>query len=246
MKFFIFVFCIFFLFLSSAFSKTLTFVAADFPPYVYKKNGKIEGFNTAILNEIFRRMNIDINYKIYPWARAVVMVREGKADAIFPFFKNSERELFADYSNSFTSEPITMYIQKDSNITYSGDLNELSKYTFGRVRGFSSGEYFDNAVKENTIQVEESNKGTLNLKKLLHKRFDILVDNEYFVVHELKKTNEQYSVKKLLPILTNNKAYLGFSKKRNHKALIKKFNEVLEEIKRDGTYDNIINSYFGK
>ena len=246
MKFFVFVFCIFSLFLSSLFSKTLNFVSADFPPYVYKENNKIQGFNTEILNEIFKRMNIKITYKIYPWARAVKMIKMGRADAIFPFFKNKERELFTDYPHSFISEPITMYILKDSNITYNGDLKELSSYKFGRVRGFSSGEYFDNAVKENIIHVEDSNNGTLNLKKFLSKKFDILLDNKYFVLHELKKTNSLNEVKQLDAILINNKSYLGFSKKRNHKEIIKKFNLILQEIKEDGTYDKIINSYFGK
>jgi len=228
----------------SLFSKTLTFVVTDFPPYVYKENKEIKGFNTQILNTIFKQLNIKIKYKSVPWARAVKMVKVGKADAIFPFFKNDERELFTDFTHSFTSEPVSMFVMYDSNISYSGDLKELSKYRFGRVRGFSSGEYFDDAIKNKVIKVEDARSGVLNLKKLINKRFDILVDNEYFVLHELKKTNDLSLVKKLTPRLTNNKAYLGFSKRLNHEETIIKFNAILKEIKEDGTYDKIVESYF--
>lgn len=246
MKFLTFIFTFFILLQLALFSKTLTFVCSEFPPYIYKHNNAIKGFNKEILDEIFKRMNVEIEYKFYPWARAVKMIKAGKADAIFPFFKNPQREVYTDYSNSFTSEPTSMYILKDSNISYSGDLKELSSYRFGRVRGFSSGVAFDAAVKEKIINVEDSRKGDLNLKKLLNKRFDILVDNRYFILHELKKSDALHRVKELKPVLTNNKAYLGFSKKRDHKAIIKQFNIILEEIKEDGTYDEIINSYFKK
>lgn len=246
MKFFTLIFSFFLFFQISMFSKTLTFVATQFPPYVYNEYSVIKGFNVEILNEIFRRMNIKVNYLIVPWARGVEMVRNGQADAIFPFFKTPQRELFTDYSNSFTSEPIAMFVLNNSDITYNGDLRELSQYKFGRVRGFSSGVYFDTAVYNNIIQVEVVSKATSNIKKLIRERFDILVDNRYFVLHELKKMHKLNVIKQLNPILANNKAYLGFSKKRNHKEIIEKFNVILEEIKKDGTHDKIIDSYFKK
>ena len=227
-------------------SKTLTFVATQFPPYVYSEHNKIKGFNVEILNEIFRRMNVKVDYLILPWARGVKMVKNGEADAIFPFFKNEERLKFADFSQSFTSEPIAMFVQKDSTILYEGNLSKLSNYSFGRVIGYSSGEKFDNAVENNILKIQKVRSSKLNIRKLFKNRFDILVDNKYSILYEIKKLNQQNKIKQLKPILADTKAYLGFSKKRNHKEIIKRFNIILKNIKKDGTYDKIIDSYFEK
>ncbi len=240
-NFLIFIIMLFPIFL---FSKTLTFVSTQFPPYVYNEHDVIKGFNVKILDEIFKRMNIKTVYLIVPWARGVQMVKEGEADAVFPFFKNEERIKFTDYPESFMSEPIAMFVQKDSIISYDGDLSKLSNYTFGRVIGYSSGKKFDDAVNNNIIKIQKVRSSKLNIKKLLRNRFDILVDNKYLVLYEIKKLNKQNHIKQLEPILANTKAYLGFSKKLNHKEIIERFNKILKEIKEDGTYDKIIDSYF--
>jgi len=239
-----FIYLAFLLFPLLLFSKTLTFTTIEFPPYVYKQDNQIKGFNVEILDEIFKRLHIKIEYKIVPWSRAVKMVKDGESDAIFPFFKNSKRLLFTDFSNSFTSEPIAMFVLKDSHISYNGNFKELSQYKFGRVRGYSSGTLFDKAIENGVITIDVSNNSTQNYKKLIANRFDILVDNKYVVLSIQKREKRHILIKQLEPIISETKAYLGFSKKRNHKKLISKFNTVLQEIKDDGTYNSIINKYF--
>ena len=227
-------------------SKTLNIVTIDFPPYAFKQNGKVIGFNVEILNHIFSKLNIKIKYHILPWARAVKMIKHGEADAIFPFFKNKKREVFTDYPHSFTSEPIAMFVLKNSNIIYKGNLSQLSSYTFGRVRAYSSGETFDAAVKRGIFQLEIANNSEQNLKKFFRKRFDILVDNKYYVLSSLKRLNKLGEVRQLKPILTDNSAYLGFSKSLNHSEIINNFNSILKSMHEDGSYNKILKSYFSK
>jgi len=227
-------------------SKTLNFVTINFPPYAFVEDKKIVGFNVEILDHIFSKLNIKIKYHIVPWARAVKMVKNGEADAIFPFFKNSSRELFTDYPDSFTSEPIAMFVLVNSNINYNGDLSKLYDYSFARVRGYSSGETFDNAVKKESIQLEIANNSEQNLKKFFRHRFEILVDNKYYVLSSLKRLNKLEAVMQLEPILIENSAYLGFSKLLNHKEIIQDFNIILRTMKIDGSYNKILESYFSK
>lgn len=240
----LFVLLILFFFPLYLYSQTLTFITSQIPPYVYTENNKIKGFNVEILNKIFTKMGIEVNYKIVPWARAIMMVKSGQADAIFPFFKTKERELFADYTDSFTSEPIAMFVLRDSNISYDGTLESLSSYRFGRVRAYSSGVQFDKAVKDGIVQIEEAITSEQNLNKIFKKRFDILVDNQYNILYQLKKQNMQNEVRQLYPILSDTEAYLGFSKKKNYHTIIKKFNTILKDMKEDGSYDAIIDFYF--
>ncbi len=244
MKRLLFIYTILLLSFNFCSAKKIDIVTMDFPPYVYKENGEIKGFNVEILNEIFKRMDIKVNYKIKPWARAVLMIKNKQADAIFPFLKNKERESFAIYPEPFTSEPLTMFVLKNSNIKYNGDLTELVHYCFGRVRGYSTGEKFDNFIKNYGIRIQTVKNTKQNLNKFLNRRFHILVDNRYVILHKLKEQNSLNKVKELTPILSEKEAYLGLSKLKKNEEIRKKFNVILKEIKEDGTYSKILNNYF--
>ena len=99
-------------------------------------------------------------------------------------------------------------------------------------------------MKDGFIQIDEAVTSDQNLKKFFKKRFDILVDNQYSILYQLKKQNRLNEIRELNPIISNTNAYLGFSKKQNHHKIIKKFNSILKEMKADGSYDVIINFYF--
>ena len=226
------------------YSKTLTFAAINFPPYIYFEKEEVKGFNVEILNTIFSQMGITIQYKQIPWARAMILLKSGEIDALFPMVITKERLNFIDFSDSFTSEPFALFVKQDSKIQYKGKLEDLSSYTFGRVRGYSSGAFFDSAVQSGIINLTESINSEQNISKFLKGRFDILVDNKYYILYQLKKLHKSKEIKILTPLLANTKAYLGFSKKRQHKPLIKEFNRILQQIKNNGTYDAIIHKYF--
>ena len=56
---------------TAATCKPLELVTIDFPPYVYKENGIIKGFNVDILKAVFNEMEMQIDIKFIPWARGL-------------------------------------------------------------------------------------------------------------------------------------------------------------------------------
>lgn len=228
---------------TNLFSKPLHIVAGDFPPYVYKEGDQVKGFNVELLKEIFKRMNLDFYIEIYPWARALRMIEQGSAEAMFPLFKTEERLIFTDYSAPFTTEDTALFVMKNRAIEFGQSLDELSGYTFGRVRGYSSGYKLDKLIKDGSIRVEKANDSKSNLMKLLHGRIDILIEARYVALYELKKANQLDNVE-MLAIVNENISYLGFSKIRENRKLISEFNSTLQDIKKDGTYEQIVNKFF--
>ena len=133
-------FVIFFLISGYCFAKTLELVTLQYPPYVFEHNGEIKGIALEIVEEAFRRMQQPVNVKLLPWARALKYIKRGKADAIFTAFKNPERETFMVYSKEvLINQTISLFVRKDSNIIFDGDLKKLSNYRFGVVRKVSYG-----------------------------------------------------------------------------------------------------------
>lgn len=91
-------------------AKPLQLVTLEYPPYQYKERRELKGFVVAIVVEVFKRMDQPITIKKYPFARALDMVKTGRADALFTAFKNSEREKFFDYSTEILVDQNTSFL----------------------------------------------------------------------------------------------------------------------------------------
>lgn len=107
----------------SAFAQTFRFVTEDYPPYVYSEGGQAKGLDVEIINAIKKKANIDVKIEFYPWNRALSMVQDGTADAIFSLFKNSEREAFLHYPATPLYNNKTMLFASNS---FAGDVKSLS------------------------------------------------------------------------------------------------------------------------
>ena len=152
---------------------------------------------------------------------------------------------FTDYSDAFTSERISLFVRKNSPIQWDDDLNNLSNYKFARVRGFYSGPLFEHFLANGTINLIESTQTIHLLKMLLARRYDIMVEDSNVALYELNKLGRLGDIKQLA-IIQEHLSYLGFSKKRNRQSTIEKFNNVLQKMKDDGSYQKIINDFYQK
>ncbi len=223
----------------------LKLLTMEYPPYTYTENGDVKGFVTELIHEAFRRMDQPITIQVVPWTRGIKTVKDGDADGLFTVFKNPEREQFLDYSDVLVQETASLFVLQKSSIVFNGDLKQLSQYRFGVVRGFSYGKKFDSAVKNNIISnIDAAVTAEANVKKLLGIRFDIMVSDRYTMHYLLKDMGFQHAVKELSPAVEVSSAYLVFSKKRALKSVMEVFDMTLMMMKKDGTYNNIIATFF--
>lgn len=227
-------------------ARPLELLTLQYPPYEFEEDGELKGFVVDIIHAVFQRMDQPINITLLPWARALQMIADGEADAIFTAYKTPEREVFADYSSEILMpQVISLFVRHDSEISFDGDLAKLSGYSFGAVRGVSYGMIFDQTVQNGVINPPDlAATGEINMEKLLGERFDILVSNKYGALHIQQRMNALDLVRELEPEIESLPSYIAFSKKQNLSAVRDRFDQVLAELKADGTYDWIINHYF--
>ncbi|MCJ8299774.1 MAG: transporter substrate-binding domain-containing protein [Pseudomonadales bacterium] len=227
-------------------ARTLELVTLQYPPYIYREDGDIKGIAVQIIRESFRRMQQPIKITLLPWSRAIMRIKNGSADAIFTAYKNPDRETFANYSKGIVMPQIvSLFVLKDSSITWNGNFKLLTQYTMGVVRKVSYGKLFDQAVKDHTLgKIQYAGTGEQNMEKLLKGRFDVLVSNKYGALDILKRMGKSNQVKELSPEIQSVPSYIAFSKKRNLSAIRDQFDSVFAAMKKDGTYEQIIQSYF--
>ncbi|MGE5353714.1 MAG: substrate-binding periplasmic protein [Acidobacteriota bacterium] len=202
---------------------------------------RVTGLEIETSKAVFSSLGIEPQYKVYPWARCIEMMKSGSADVILTIFRNSTRMKYLYYPSEFTrDEPNALFKLKESGITFDGDLKKLKKYTIGVITSTSYGENFDRASylrkeevpsTESVINLVEKKRvslgaGTLSLLKYLMKQ---------------KGIAEKFTI--LKPNLSHEHLYIAFSKARKQKQLSEEFSEKLSKFKKTEKYKKILKKY---
>lgn len=234
------------LFAFSLQAKEVYVVAPEYPPYQYTVDGKVQGIDYEIIKEAFKRTGHTVKIEILPWTRALKTVQHGVADVLMAAYKTPEREVDFLYSKEpLIIQTVSLFKHKDLYLNYLGDFTQLADHRLGVRYKFSYGEEFDNAIESNLFpELEKSPDTITNIKKLVNDRLDIVAANKYGALHFLKELNKLDMAEELTPPIQEIPAYLLFTKKKDLGDIPAHFDIHLREMKADGTYQEIIDSYF--
>ncbi|HYD62775.1 MAG TPA: transporter substrate-binding domain-containing protein [Noviherbaspirillum sp.] len=226
-------------------AEPIRLVTGHYPPYEYEEGGKVIGMVVEIVAEAFRRNNQSVQIRVMPWARALREAQEGLSDGVFAAVRTPEREKTLLYSEeALVPLVVSLFVRKDAPIRYDGDLAKLSGYRFGVVNQFSNGPIFDSAVKTGVLKnVDVVSDTDSNVKKLMAGRIDIMVNNRYGAFFFLRKNNALDQVVELQPEIDRSPSYIAFTMRRDLVKVRDAFDKALAGMKRDGTYQRIVERY---
>lgn len=236
------------------FGAPLLFVTDDsFPPYSYLEKGQIKGIDIEIVEEMAKRLNVEIRIEQVPWKRLLKMTQHGLCDGSFSLFKNKER---LEYAMFATAQPIhvsafPIFHKKDVEFKLDS-LKDLYGKTIGVNRGFSVSESFDEAVRQGKIKVNVEDEVEENIYLTMDGQIDGFTNNRDVTLYKiknnprLKKFNDmiQYTQKSLSD---QPNAYLVISKKapniKDKARMVQDINRVLTQMNQDGTFSEIFLRY---
>jgi len=229
-------------------SKKIQLAVDPYPPYTIQngnENMYTNGFAVEIAKEIFTKIGYEAVFNVVPFAKGIEMMKSGEMDGMMTVYKTTERESFVDYpKESIAPDSQSFFALKESNIKFDGDINNLKGKKIGIVQGYTYGDDFSNAVTNGTVTSETANDAASNLEKLLNNRIDVILDGKYTVLYNLKLKGKLDRVQELTPESRTPALYLVFSKKSNiDKTIIDRYDEILGQMKKDGTWNSIIDKY---
>jgi len=228
----------------SVLAEKVVFVSPEnIPPKIYKESGQLMGTYVDIIREVCKRLDIDPEFRLYPWKRAVKNVKEGRADAIFPPFQTEKRTEFL----YFPSEPMTatrtvIFARKESGVKISG-LDDLRGKIVSVVAGYSYSPEFDRLGE---LKKKECYIGVEQQVRTLHKgRMDVAVAAERPFRFFAKKLGLGEFFKVVF-VLSEENSYVAFSKAKGLKSklLAEKFGQTLSQLKKEGVIKRIEDKYF--
>ena len=91
---------------------TMHLYTEEFPPINFEQNGKAAGLSTEIVQEIMRRVNMNEQIEVVPWARGYKYLSSLPNVCLFATVRNPEREKLFKWVGPISSATGRMYTRR--------------------------------------------------------------------------------------------------------------------------------------
>ncbi len=192
---------------------TIIIAADSWCPINCEPGSKKPGFMIEIAQSVFADAGHEIIYEKIPWARTLLMVRNGVINgAVGPYINDAPDFIFPDEELAMVG--LNMFVTKDNNWTYKG-VSSLNDITLGVVKGYSYLEELDDYIKKNRNRKIFFAHGNDPLKKniqlLLKGRIDAVIATDIVFWHVATQIGVQNKLKSAGIAGKPNKSYIAFS-----------------------------------
>jgi len=199
------------------FPSTLPIATASFPPFKFRDQltGKIVGFDTELVTEVFKGIGITPNIDMLPFKRADSKTRMAEYAAYYSFTKNKEREKYYYFSNAISSVQDFIFFNKSSNISWT-IYEDLKNLKLGYSEKYNYDKNFLKTIKNKFPILHENNEFHL-LSLLVNNRFDMIICEVSVCLYLIKQNPQKFKnvsyFNKPVGIQEPRAFYIGFSKK---------------------------------
>ncbi|MEH6575470.1 MAG: transporter substrate-binding domain-containing protein [Amphritea sp.] len=199
--------------------------------------GRIEGapdhqLGAAIIEEAYKRINVVVEFKVFPGQRALVQSSSGKVDGEMQriYEVGDLYPTLIRVPTPFTYMDAAVF-SKDEKIVVSG-WSSLNDYKVGIVRGDKYAEIGLRDV-ENVVLVS----GTKSLLRMLDAgRVDIVVTTIFDGLYGAKK-HQMQSIRPIYPILARIPLYFYLHEKNKH--LVAEIDRVFKSMQQSGELEEL-------
>jgi polar amino acid transport system substrate-binding protein len=73
-------------------ASALTFVTEENPPLNFTREGQVAGLATGVLREALKRANLQVEFRVLPWAGAFAAAQQSPDVCVYSTVRNAERE----------------------------------------------------------------------------------------------------------------------------------------------------------
>ena len=239
-------FCLFISTLGHADQKTsVKITLGEWPPFITESQ-QHNGFVTHLINDVLSEAGYTPAFTFYPWTRAYKTAALGRANATAVWMHKAEREQDFYYSEPVLNEEFVFFHLKVSGFEWS-EIADLSQYQLGGILSSSYGKAFDDALKEGILSIDLAPNNQVAFLKLLAGRIDALPLEKSVGLASIREqlTPEQQALITFHPKrLLENHSFLLVSKAlEDSPQIIKNFNRVLDEYRKDGRYQTYFDDF---
>jgi glutamine transport system substrate-binding protein len=217
-------------------------VDTTYPPFEYKDGNDYKGIDIDLIKAIAKKEGFKIELNPMDFGGIIPAMQANQLDvAIAGMSITDERKKIVDFSDPYFDAGLIVVVKSDNKDIKSAD--DLKGKTVAVKKGTSGAKYaLDNAAKLG-IQVVQFNDSPAMFQEVSNGNADALLEDYPVITYAIAQ--KDLGLKTVGDRLNGDQYGIAVLKGQN-KDVMEKINKGLAELKKDGTYDKIIETYLGK
>jgi polar amino acid transport system substrate-binding protein len=215
-----------------------TFAAGSgqYPPFNFKENGEIKGFDLEIGLALAEKMGMTPDPVTNKWESIILGLQARKYDAIVGSMTITEdRKEKVSFTDPYYRSGAALFVMKNNtDIKSVEDLN-------GKIIGVVKQSTYQNYAENLTDDVRGYTADLDALNDLPTGRIDAVITDKFVGLPIIKEGT--LDIKYVVDVQSEE---IGIAVRKDDKELLDRLNKALDEIIEDGTYDSISEKWFGK
>ena len=212
-----------------------------YAPFEFKDSDQVyKGLDVDIINEVAKRSGWKMNQSFPGFDAAVNAVQSGSADALMAGTTITEaRKQVFTFSDPYFDTKIIVATTKANKIS---SYEDLKGKTVGVKNGTAAQTFLEENKNKYGFSIKTFDTGDLMYNSLAAGSVNAVMDDEAVIQYAIQQGQDLS-----LDIPGEPIGSFGFSVKKGSKYeyLVDDFNKALAEMKEDGTYEKIMNKWFG-
>ncbi len=242
MKFFTIIFCLLISFISNAQNYPIRIVTENAPPFQIVENNRVsDGLAFELLQATQKKLNLNIEIEVYPWARSYSTAQGNPNILIFSITRTEEREkLFKWIDTIYVLEDYLWALKSSAETKEKNTPKELQIYRTGVQRDDQQYAFLKNwGLSENNGLVIVPTWDQA-IKMLYANRLDFIMGSEIMLVHRLKANGLDLDKieKRIYLGKMGSGLFYAFSNSTSD-SLVNDFKNAFKEIRKNGEYKAI-------
>lgn len=172
----------------------LEVVTTQYPPFEYVENGNLRGQDVQTVRTVVQRMGFVPRFRVLPWARAELMVRNGDADLLFSLTMSPQRERYYLFTDPISTARDVFYARKGADLSWSS-FDDLANLRLGLSASYSYDPEFmawlDQDLAE-VMTISQEQPDLAGLRMVALDRVDLFICEETACNYLLRKYRGQY------------------------------------------------------
>jgi glutamine transport system substrate-binding protein len=217
-------------------------VDTTYPPFEFKEGNDYKGIDIELINAIAKDQDFKIELSPMDFGGIIPAMQANQLDvAIAGMSITEERKKVVDFSTPYFDAGLTIVVKKDNTSTKT--VKDLKGKTIAVKKGTTGAKYAQDNATELGIKVVQFNDSPAMFQEVANGNADALIEDYPVISYAIAQKDLGL---KIVGDRLNGDQYGIAVLKGQNEDLLKKINDGLANLKKDGTYDEIIKTYLGE
>lgn len=217
-------------------------IMGTYAPYNYlDENKEYTGFDVDIAKELAERIDVEAEFVAQDFSGLIPGLQKDKFDILVSQVTITEdRQKQVDFTEPYITNEVKVIVTEDNNEVQS--VEDFKGRTIGAVMGTNDEAFLRNELMPQVgdFKLNTYDDVLTTLKDLDAGRIDATINNVYALKPVIEKNG--YDVKAVGEPVKSDQAAVAV--KKGNTELVEVLNAALEEMKQDGTYEEIFVKWF--